>query len=531
MVPGRTLAALLDRAVEQHPDKVCLVAGTTRLTYAALDARANRIARALVARGVTRSERVVIYGDNSADVAAAIWGVARAEGAFVVVGALVRAEKLTYVLRDAGACVLVADAVLAPQWLAACAALGVRAPTVLVANGVAAHGAVRSVAIARDAGLVRVEALDEAEAAESAERPVLRGPRAIDLDLAMILYTSGSTGEPKGVMMSHRNVEFASWSVTTLLENTPDDVLLGVVPLAFNYGLYQWLMAVRLGARLVLERGFTFPMVTLARVAEEGVTGFAGVPTMFAMLAELRDVEAPALPSVRYVSSTAAQLLPRHIEAIGRFFSRAKVYSMFGLTECKRVSWLPPEDLAHKSDSVGVAIPGTELWIEGPDGTRLGAGEVGELVVRGSHVMMGYWQKPELSARFLRPGLMPGERVLYTGDLCRLDAEGYLTFVARSDEVIKSRGEKVAPREVEKAIERIEGVRECAVIGVDDAVLGVAVKAFVVLEEAWRGRYAERDVIARVGQWLEAYMVPRHVAFVDTLPKTEMGKIVKKSLR
>lgn len=528
MKEARTAPEFLERSAALHPDKVALVAQGQRLTYAALDARANRVARALKSRGVERGDRVALYGDNSLDLAVSIWGVLKADAAFVVVGGATRAEKLAYVLNNSGATALVADAVQAPHWMDALKSLGDAAPPVLVSAGLSSGGAGRAVGLAREFGLARVDALDAAVAEADAAAPARR---CIDRDLAMIIYTSGSTGEPKGAALTHRNVEFASWSVTTLLENRADDVILGVVPLAFNYGLYQWLMAVRLGATLVLERGFTFPMQILGRCVAEGVTGFPGVPTMFAMLAELRDVAVPDLLRVRYVTSTAAQLLPRHVEALARFFPSAKVYSMYGLTECKRVSWMPPADLARKPDSVGIPIPGTEFWVVDADDRRLPPEASGELVVRGSHVMAGYWAKPELTARFLRPGPLPGERVLYTGDLCRIDDEGYLYFIARMDEVIKSRGEKVPPREVEKAIERIEGVRECAVVGVADEVLGTAIKAFVVLEEAWRGRYTERDIVLRSGQWLEGYMVPRHVVFAEELPKTDMGKIVKKSLR
>ncbi len=525
---ARTAPSLLEQAAQRAPDKVALVAQDRRVTYGELDARANRIAHALRARGVKRGDRVVIFGENSVDAAVCLWGALKADAAFVMVSGQMRAEKLAYVLADCGAAALIADAIVAPHWVGACTLLGERCPPVLVAAGLSQTGAARSVAIARDAGLARCDALDDA----TADAPATAPARAsLDVDLAMIIYTSGSTGDPKGAMLSHRNVEFSSWSITTLLENTADDVILSAVPLSFNYGLYQWLMTVRLGATLVLERGFTFPMHVLARAAAERATGFAGVPTMFAMLAELRDVKPPDLASVRYVSSTAAQLLPRHVEALARIFPNAKVYSMYGLTECKRVSWLPPADLARKPDSVGIAIPGTEFWLVDRDGARLANPNEGELVVRGAHVMLGYWNKPELTARCLRPGPLPGERVLYTGDLCRIDDEGYLTFVARMDEVIKSRGEKVAPREVERALERLEGVRECAVIGVEDPVLGAAVKAFVALEESWRGRYTERDVIQRAGQWLESYMVPKHVVFVDALPKTDMGKITKKGLQ
>lgn len=529
----RLVPEFLERSAERWPDKVALVCQKRRLTWGELDARADRIARGLRSRGVVRGDRVVIYGDNSVDLVAGVFGTLKADAAFIVANGAMRAEKLAYVLGDSRATALLPDSALAPHWTEALRTLGETPSrdhlrTVLVMSGLSEGDPEPAAHNARERGFVRAESLTRTE--RDADGPRLaRGN--VDLDLAMIIYTSGSTGEPKGAMLSHRNVEFASWSVTTLLENTPDDVILGVVPLAFNYGLYQLLMTARLGATLVLERGFSFPLQCLARVAEERVTGFPGVPTMFAMLDELRADTLPDLSSVRYVTSTAAQLLPRHVSAIQRIFPGSRVYSMYGLTECKRVSWLPPADLERKPDRVGLPIPGTEFWVVDPDsGRKLDPGEPGELVVRGSHVMVGYWDKPELTAQYLRPGPLPGERLFYTGDLCEIDEEGHLRFIARMDEVIKSKGEKVAPREVEKAIEHIEGVRECAVIGVDDPILGSAIKAFVVMQDDARGRYTERDIMLRCGQRVESYMVPRHVVFLDTLPKTSMGKILKKGL-
>jgi amino acid adenylation domain-containing protein len=524
---ARTIVDLLDASVARFADKVCLVAQGQHITFRELNARSNRIAHVLRSQGVVRGDRVVIYGDNSIDVAISIWGVLKADAVFSLVSGQVRAEKLALIVKDSGARVLIADALQTPHVVGAHAVSETSLPVVLVARGLSQEGGVeRACATLANAG-VRCENFDRLIAAER-ESTLIR--KHLDVDLAMILYTSGSTGEPKGVMMTHRNVEFASCSVTTLLANTENDVILGVVPLSFNYGLYQWLMAVRLGATLVLERGFTFPMHALARVAETGVTGFAGVPSMFAMLGELKSVAVPDLSRVRYVTSTAEPLLPKHIEVIARFFPSAKIFSMYGLTECKRVSCLPPEDIARKSDSVGLPIPGTEFWIVDGNDQRVAHGEVGELVVRGSHVMAGYWQRPELTAVALRPWGHTGERVFYTGDLCTMDEDGYLRFVARKDEVIKSRGEKVSPHEVERAIVRIEGVRECAVVGVPDDVFGTAIKAFVVLETQWKGRYLEREITQRVGQWIEPYMVPKYVVFVDDLPKTDMGKILKKSL-
>ena len=320
----------------------------------------------------------------------------------------------------------------------------------------------------------------------------------------------------------------AATSITAYLENVEDDVILGVLPLAFDYGLYQMIMAFKVGGRLLLERSFTFPAQVLARVVAEGVTGFPGVPTMFSILAEMKSARSYDFGTVRYVTNTAAALTDRHVASIRDIFPRARLFSMYGLTECKRCTYLPPEDLARKPGSVGIAIPNTEIWIADDDGRRLGPGLVGQLVVRGATVMRGYWEKPEATARKLRPGPLPGEQVLYTGDLCRLDDDGYLYFVARMDDVIKSRGEKVAPKEVETVLMNVPGVKAAAVIGVDDAILGQAVKAFVVLEDG--AALGERELQRACQERLESFMVPKHIVLVPELPLTTSGKIKKTGL-
>ena len=302
--------------------------------------------------------------------------------------------------------------------------------------------------------------------------------RNIDVDLAAIIYTSGSTGEPKGVMLTHRNMLTAATSISTYLENVEDDVILCVLPLAFDYGLYQMIMSVRMGARLVLERSFAFIAAVLEKVVAEKVTGFPGVPTVFATLAGLKSLGSYDFSNIRYVTNTAAALPVKHITMLKELFPKAKIFSMYGLTECKRCTYLPPADLERKPTSVGIAIPNTELWLVDENDQKVGPGVVGQLVIRGATVMKGYWEKPESTAKRLRPGPLPGEQVLYTGDFCMLDEEGYLTFIGRMDDIIKSRGEKVAPKEVESALVSIEGVKEAAVIGVPDELWGHAVKAF-----------------------------------------------------
>jgi acyl-CoA synthetase (AMP-forming)/AMP-acid ligase II len=320
----------------------------------------------------------------------------------------------------------------------------------------------------------------------------------------------------------------AATSVSTYLGMREDDVVLLALPMAFDYGLYQMIMSFRVGARVVLERSFTFPAAVLKTMVDEGVTGFPGVPTIFAILLELDTLASYDLRKIRYVTNTAAALPEKHILALTKMFPQAQIFSMYGLTECKRCTYLPPADLARKPGSVGIAIPNTELWIVDEHDNRVPPGQVGQLVIRGATVMRGYWEKPESTAKKLRPGPLPGEMVLYTGDYCRLDDEGYLYFVGRMDDIIKSRGEKVAPKEVENAIVEIAGVKEAAVIGVPDPVLGEAVKAFVVIEKG--STLTARDIQRECQKRLENFMVPKEVVLADDLPKTTTGKITKTDL-
>jgi len=525
MVPARTtnekrqwapqLHDCLIAAAARLPDKVALVFREQRLTYAYLDARSNALAHALVARGVARGDRVVVFADNSVEAVIAFWGVLKANAVVSIVNVQTKVDKLAYLLNDCRATALIADASLAPVF--AEAARACRHLRSLIVFGSPDAG--------RFAGLPAV-GWDEALTCERDDAAPAR--QTIDLDLAALIYASGSTGDPKGVMLTHRNMMTAVESISTYLEIAEDEVILNVLPLSFDYGLYQMIMAVRAGGRLVLDRSFAYPAKVLSMAVEEGVTGFPGVPTIFAMMAEMRTLGQYDFARIRYVTNTAAALPVKHISMLKEMFPKARIYSMYGLTECKRCTYLPPEDVERKPTSIGIAIPNTELWIVGEDGNRLGPGQVGQLVIRGATVMRGYWEKPEETAKRLKPGPLPGEMVLYTGDLCRLDEEGYLYFVGRMDDIIKSRGEKVAPKEVEGALVNIAGVKEAAVIGVPDEILGQAVKAFVVLEAG--AALSEREILRQCQGRLEGFMVPKEVVIVPELPKTTTGKIKKVGL-
>ena len=318
----------------------------------------------------------------------------------------------------------------------------------------------------------------------------------------------------------------AAGSITTYLENTPDDIILNVLPISFDYGLYQVLMASRVGATLVLEKSFAFPQSVLNRMAEERVTGFPIVPTMAALILRMKSLEPGFLPNLRYISNTGAALAPAVIGRLRTLFPDTLIFSMYGLTECKRCTWLPPSELDRRPASVGIAIPGTEAWVVDEEGRPADPETVGELVIRGPHVMKGYWENPEATARVLSPGRFSWEKVLHTGDLFKTDTDGFLYFVGRKDDIIKTRGEKVSPKEVENVLYAMPEVSEAAVVGVSDPVLGSAIEAIVVAAPG--ASPTEKDIVRHCARHLEDFMVPRRVSFRETLPKTDSGKISRR---
>jgi acyl-coenzyme A synthetase/AMP-(fatty) acid ligase len=311
--------------------------------------------------------------------------------------------------------------------------------------------------------------------------------------------------------------------------NNPNDVILDVLPLSFDYGLYQVIMSVMFGGTIVIESSFVYLSRVLEQIPREGVTGFPIVPTVLAMLFRMENLDQYDFSSLRYMTNTGAALPVEHIRRIRGMFPHIRIFSMFGLTECKRICYLPPEEIDAHPDSVGRAMPNCEAFVVDEDGKEVPHGEVGELVVRGSNVMQGYWRDPELTAQAYRPLPNSAERALYTGDFFRRDEEGYLYFLGRKDDMIKSRGERVSPKEVENILCEMSGVLEAAVIPVPDEVLGQAVKAFVVTMPG--SDIGERDVLRHCSLNMETFMVPKYVRLVHELPKIPSGKIDKARLK
>lgn len=510
------LQNFLEESAHRFPNKPALIHKRDRWTYQEIDQGANQVAQLLRHQGIRRGDRVAIFLDNSVESVVSLFGILKANAVFLMLSPTLKTQKFNYVLNNCQAKALITHT-----------------NKLNVVSGI--FGSVTNLEFVIFAGD------KEKISGGKCPNPIFWGeidsPHAsrlapcgnIDLDLATIIYTSGSTGNPKGVMLTHLNMISAATSITTYLENVPEDIIIDVLPLSFDYGLYQILMAFKFGGTVVLEQSFAYPYEIIKQMVKEKITGFPGVPTLFAILLQMEDLKKYDLSSLRYITNTAASLPVEHIQRIRETFPQAKLYSMYGLTECKRVSYLPPGELDCRPGSVGRGMPNEEVWIVDGNGNRVGPGVVGELVVRGSNVMRGYWGDPEATERVLKPGPLLGEKVLYTGDLFRMDEEGFLYFVGRKDDMIKTRGERVSPKEVENAIYGLEGVVEVAVIPVPDDILGQAIKALVVPKNGYP--LNEKDVLRQCKKELEDFAIPKFIEFRDSLPKNSSGKIDKLTLK
>lgn len=509
----------LENSASRLPDKEALICGDQRFTYRQINKSAVQLADALVKMGVKRQDRILIFLDNSAESVISLFGVLKADAIFVMLNPTMKAKKLNYIIKDSGARAVITHTNKARV-------INEALSDVTELKHIIWLGKSNNIPETKQS-LIAYHSWEEVFAAS--EVPAFRYiTKNIDIDLATIIYTSGSTGDPKGVMSAHYNIVSAARSITQYLENVEEEIIINALPLSFDYGMYQILMAFLFGGTVVLERSFTYPYKIIERMVQERVTGFPIVPTMVAIFLQMDDLTKFDLSSLRYITNTAAALPVSYIRRLKELFSHVQIYSMYGLTECKRVSYLPPSELDRRPDSVGIAMPNEEVFIVDENGNEVGPGVVGELVIRGSNVMQGYWNAPEETKASYRPGRYTGETLLYSGDLFRKDEEAFLYFIARKDDLIKIKGERVSPKEIENMLCEIEGVIEAAVIGVPDEIFGQAIKAFIVKNN--NRQLTEKAILKFCQRNLEPFMLPKYIEFRESLPKSTSGKIDKKYL-
>lgn len=511
----RLLQDSLTIAYQEHPEKVVAIAEGKEYRYEDLYKESQNIAKYLQKNEFERGDRAAVFIENSWSILTSVFGILYAGGTFLVVNHLTKQGKLTYILNDCEASFLFSDTMVSKHFIPALKQNS-------SVKGVIYAG--EPIAPFDDMSLIRFDELHGMFVACDAVVEVA----TISVDLAALIYTSGSTGDPKGVMMSHANMVFTSDSLIEYLRLSSDERIFCFLPFAFDYGLYQILMTVRLGATIVIGKSFAYPSLVFEEIESTQATVFPAVPTVFSTLINMYEKTPFSFPSVKRVTNTAAALPAEYIPILKKIFPSALIFKMYGLTECKRVSYLEPELIDTHSTSVGKSIPGTEIFLLDENKKPVGPNEEGILYVRGAHVMRGYWNKPEQTRDVLVDDIIPGEQVLCAQDRFVMDEDGFLYFRGRTDDIIKTRGEKVSPVEVENILHAMPGVKDAAVIGVPDPIEGQYIKAFVALEEGVEihPRKIRQYCIAR----LENFMVPKEVVVMDELPKTDSNKITKKEL-
>jgi acyl-CoA ligase (AMP-forming) (exosortase A-associated) len=511
---------LLRDSVRRTPEKEALVHGEQRLTYRDVGARTAGLATSLRTFGVKRGERVGIYLEASVPQVISIFGVSQSEAVYVPINALLHPEQVMHIARDCGMKALITT----PAKVQALLEVLPQIPSLefLIVAGTGVLPDLR----------LPVYQFDDSCAAPS---PAVWKESSIEKDLAAILYTSGSTGKPKGVMLSHANVVAGSRIVSTYLGITETERILAVLPFSFDAGMNQLMTAFEKGGTLVLIN-FMFAREIVQVLLKERITGLAGVPTLWSLITQPNStLSKQPMTNLRYITNTGGAMPQAVLKVLRELLPTTKIFLMYGLTEAFRSTYLPPEELDRRPTSMGKAIPDTEILVLNDKGEICKPGEPGELVHRGPTVSLGYWNRPEDTARALRPNpllrteLGDCERVCYSGDLVKTDEDGFLYFIGRRDTMIKSSGFRISPTEVEEVLFQTGKLRGAAVIGIPDDVLGQVVKAFVI---ACDGDSLDTEaLLAACAEKMPRYMVPKFIEVLAEMPKTSSGKVDYPALR
>jgi acyl-CoA ligase (AMP-forming) (exosortase A-associated) len=513
------LQHLITQSASTTPEAEALAYQTRVLTYATLAERVAQAANAYLALGLGRAERVAVYAEKRFENVIAVFGAVAAGSVFVPVNPLLKSEQVAYLLKDCNVRILVTSAErlkLLVSVLGECPDLR----AVIIIGATEQHAAIHGVTL-----LGWEAALSGAS--------TMRPHRVIDTDMAAILYTSGSTGMPKGVVLSHRNMVAGARSVAQYLENRASDRILSALPLSFDAGFSQLTTAFHVGARVTLIN-YLMPRDVLDAVAQDRITGLTAVPPLWIQLAHLK-WPAAATEHLRYIANTGGRMPKTTLDQLRRALPKTLPYLMYGLTESFRSTYLPPAELDRRPDSIGKAIPNAEVLVVREDGTACAPGEPGELVHRGALVSLGYWNDSEKTAERFKPvpnqqkGLVMPEIAVWSGDTVRMDEEGFLYFIGRRDEMMKTSGYRVSPTEVEEVVYATGMVAEAAALGIPHPVLGHAIVLIATPREGTELDTAR--LLNECRQHLPTYMVPALIKpRQGSLPRNPNGKIDRKLL-
>ncbi len=513
----------IEASAERSPRSPALLFKEQSLTYTELNAAVERAARGLLALDIEAGDRVATYLPKQPETVFALFGAARAGACFVPVNPLLKPRQLGHILPHCNVKVLVTAAPrldALQDILAHCPDL----TTIVLVEAEVPEGTTIP-------GKAVISYKDFTRAADACTTSC---HRRIDADMTAILYTSGSTGNPKGVVLSHRNMVAGAHSVASYLQNTATDRILAVLPLSFDAGLSQLTTAFSVGASVVLM-DYLLPRDVIRAVAKYEVTGLAAVPPLWN---QLRDLEWPtdAVHSLRYLTNTGGAMPVTTTRALEKSLPNTLIYLMYGLTEAFRSTYLPPDQVATRPESMGKAIPNAEILVVNESGELCAANEPGELVHRGALVSLGYWNDPEKTAARFKPcptadpALPNPELVVFSGDQVVRDEDGYLYFISRKDEMIKTSGYRVSPTEVEEVVYQSGQVDAAAAIGVAHSRLGQAIVLVITGGEESAAQELQDTVLAHCRAELPNFMVPAHVLWRASMPHNQNGKIDRRAL-
>lgn len=516
------LHELLSCSSTRTPDATALIHKKSSWSYCELNQQVTRQAYGLIAAGLTKQQRVAIYLPKQFENVCSMLATSAAGGVFVPVNPVLKAPQAGHILKDCNVQILVTSSSrlkMLSETLQGCPDI----KTVILVDSATAK--IEQLPNIKILGWSNYLQLDQEQTGEL--------PSVIDTEMAAILYTSGSTGKPKGVVLSHHNIVAGARSVTEYLNITSTDRLLAVLPFSFDYGLNQLTSSLLQGSCCVIM-DYLLPRDVIKAVAKHQITGLAAVPPLWLQLAGL-EWPAEINQHLRYMTNSGGKMPRTALNSLRESVPDCQFYLMYGLTEAFRSTYLPPDQLDHRPDSIGKAIPNAEISVINANGEVCKPGETGELVHRGSLVAMGYWNDAEKTAERFKPcpspnaGLPLTEIAVWSGDSVTTDEEGYLYFVGREDEMIKTSGYRVSPSEVEEVIYISKLVSEVAILGVPHPTLGQAIIAVVnPAEHCEEGLGA---IIAHCKSELPNFMVPTQIESVSPLPKNPNGKIDRSLLK
>lgn len=491
----------LTNSAKADENKIAVVHGQDRLSYGELDMLSNAFAAYLCRQGVQKGDRVILFLNNSIEYLIAYFAILKAGAVVVPLDTKLVPREFLNVYKDS-------------------------MPTAIVTDEKNYPSLKRII----DENKTDVTLLPINKNTLAATDSSFACPACDDIDLAMIIYTSGTTGDPKGVMLSHLNLSSNADSIIEYLCLTENDKVMVVLPFFYSYGNSLLTTHIKTGGTLVINNQFLFPNMVLDDMIAQEINGFAGVPSSFAILINKSSIRKYRFPKLRYVTQAGGAMPPQMIENFLKIMPDTQFYVMYGQTEASaRLTFLAPHYLKEKIGSIGKAIPGVELVVANKAGSPVApgidgrTGETGEILAKGSNIMQGYWNLPQETAAALKNGW------LFTGDLARVDEDGFIYIVDRKKNIIKSGANRISPVEIENIVLQIPSIKECAAVGAEDELLGEAIRLYVVVADDLS--IEKKDIFLYCKKNLAPYKIPKTIEFVSELPKTSSGKIKRQALK